>query len=34
VESRQINELDVLYCDNIHEGGFEGVWTPEKGWDV
>ena len=34
VESRQINELDVLYCDNIHEGEFEAVWTPEKGWDA
>jgi hypothetical protein len=32
VQSKQLDELDDFYCDNIHEGGFQGVWTKEKGW--
>jgi hypothetical protein len=32
VESRQLDELDDFYCDNVHSGGFQGVWVKEKGW--
>ncbi|MHC4372017.1 MAG: hypothetical protein ACYSW8_30800 [Planctomycetota bacterium] len=32
VECAQLDELDDLYCDNVHEGGFEACWTSEKGW--
>lgn len=32
VESKQLDELDEFYCEVVHEGGFQGVWVPEKGW--
>jgi hypothetical protein len=32
VECAQLDELDELYIDNVHAGGFEACWTPEKGW--
>jgi hypothetical protein len=34
VKSKQLDELDDLYGDHVHAGGFEAVWTPEKGWDA
>jgi hypothetical protein len=34
VVSKQLDELDDLYCDHVHPGGFEACWTPEKGWDA
>jgi hypothetical protein len=35
-EKVSVPELDVLdgiYCDYIHKGGFQGVWTKENGWE-
>jgi hypothetical protein len=34
VASKQLDELDDLYGDHVHAGGFEACWTPEKGWDA
>lgn len=34
MESEALDEVEQLYLDHIHSGGFQGVWTPEKGWDV
>lgn len=28
----EIREIDDLY-DDLHEGGFLGTWTKEKGWN-
>lgn len=32
VKSKQLDELDQFYYDNIHSGGHQSVWTKEKGW--
>jgi len=32
VASKQLDALDQFYCDFVHAGGHESVWTPEKGW--
>ena len=32
VKSKQLDTLDQFYYDNIHSGGHQSVWTPEKGW--
>jgi len=32
VPSKRLDALDDLYCDNIHSGGFQGIWQKEKGW--
>ena len=28
----RLDELIELYADEVHPGGMEGLWTPEKGW--
>jgi len=33
VESKQLDELERLYCDNIHDGGIVCCWTRGKGWE-
>ena len=32
VSNKGLDELDDLYCEHIHAGGFEALWTSEKGW--
>jgi hypothetical protein len=32
VKSKQLDALDQFYYDNVHSGGHQSVWTPEKGW--
>lgn len=32
VESKGLDKLDELYCDHVHAGGFQAIWTPEEGW--
>lgn len=32
IGSKQLDKLDYLYCDTIHQGGFQGAWTKEDGW--
>jgi uncharacterized hydantoinase/oxoprolinase family protein len=32
VESKRLEKLDELYCDEVHAGGFEAYWSKEKGW--
>jgi hypothetical protein len=34
MESEALDEVEQLYLDHIHSGGFLGLWTPEKGWVV
>lgn len=32
VSNKGLDELDDLYCEHIHCGGFQGVWCSEEGW--
>ena len=32
IEVPVLNELEELYREHIHEGGFESPWDQEKGW--
>ena len=32
VESKQIEEIEMFYCENCHANGFIAGWTKEKGW--
>lgn len=32
VSNKGLDELDDLYCEHVHAGGFEACWTTEKGW--
>jgi len=34
VKSKQLDVLDQFYYDNVHSGGHQSVWTPEKGWEA
>jgi hypothetical protein len=32
VQSKRIANLNKLYCDHVHEGGFQALWQKERGW--
>lgn len=32
VPCKEIDRLDGLYLDYVHSGGFEALWSKEKGW--
>jgi hypothetical protein len=32
VESKQLDELEIFYCDHVHDCGIEALWTRERGW--
>jgi len=32
IESRRLENLDEMYCEHVHAGGFEAYWCKEKGW--
>lgn len=32
VSNRGLDELDDLYCEHIHSGGFQAIWRADEGW--
>jgi hypothetical protein len=32
VEVPELDKLDDLYSEEVHPGGLQGLWTPERGW--
>lgn len=32
VKCKPIDDLDTVYLDELHAGGFQAYWTKDKGW--
>ena len=32
IQLKQIEKLDDVYSDYVNDGGFQALWTPDKGW--
>ena len=28
----EITDLETLYCEHVHDGGFQALWSAAKGW--
>ena len=32
LQDNTINKIEDIYLEHVHRGGFEALWTKERGW--